>query len=180
VSRRPDWLIAQLPVGMLEDDFFRRFVQIFQDVGDTLVDQADNVANIVDPTVAPDAVVRYLGSWIGAQALIDPSLPVDLQRRLVRAQSRILAWRGTARGLRELLELLSGAPVEIEDSGGVWRQGDAPDHPPVVRVRVESTGWVGTEDFVALVRDELPAHVGLELHVAGEQVWPRPRAEEAA
>ncbi|MGE3621662.1 MAG: phage tail protein [Acidimicrobiia bacterium] len=171
MSRRPDWLVGQLPVGLLEDDFFRRFVQIFQDVADTLMDQADNVPHVVDPTVAPPEVVRYLGSWIGVRS-IDAALPVDLQRHLVRGHSRVMANRGTRQGLLDLLELLSGQPAEVEDPGGIWREGDAPRLAPVVRVRVASTGWVGEDDFVRMVREELPAQVGLELVVGGRQVWP--------
>lgn len=171
MRRRPDWLLAQLPVGMLEDDFFRRFSQIFQDMADTIVEQADNVPNVVDLAVAPDPFVRYLGSWIGAEA-VDASLPVPLQRRIVRGYGQILAHRGTRRGLVELLELLSGEPAEVEDPGGIWREGDAPAREPVVRVRVASTGWMPADDFVALVRSELPAQVGLELYVADRLVWP--------
>lgn len=177
MSRRPDWLLAQLPVGMLEDDFFRRFTQIFQDMADTLVDQVDNIPNAVDLTVAPAELVRYLGSWIGVTT-VDASLPVELQRRIVHGQGRILPHRGTKRGLLDLLELLSGQPAEVEDPGGIWREGDAPARQPVVRVRVASTGWMPAEDFVALVRDELPAHVGLELYVAGRLAWPAPRTQD--
>ena len=35
--RRDDWLIHQLPVGMVEDEFLVRFLSIFQEVGDTVV-----------------------------------------------------------------------------------------------------------------------------------------------
>lgn len=176
MSRRPDWLVAQLPVGMLEDDFFRRFVQIFQDLADTIVEGVDNIPNVVDVSVAPAPFVRYLGSWIGVN-VVDAALPVDLQRQIVRGYGRLLPHRGTRRGLCDLLELLSGAPAEVEDPGGIWREGDAPEVEPVVRVRVRSTGWMPPEDFVSLVRDELPAHVGLELVVGDEQVWPPVPAE---
>ena len=53
--RREQWLLSQLPVGMVEDDFFVRFVSIFQDVATTLLDGADNIDNLVDVTVAPGA-----------------------------------------------------------------------------------------------------------------------------
>lgn len=179
MRRRPDWLISQLPVGMLDDDFFRRFSQIFQDLADTIVEQADNIPNAVDLSVAPDPFVRYLGSWIGVDA-VDASLPVPTQRRIVHGYGRLLPHRGTRRGLLELLELLSGSPAEVDDPGGIWREGDSPRTAPVVRVRVASTGWMPAEDFVALVRSELPAQVGLELHVAGQQVWPAATQEEVA
>ena len=72
--RRDDWLLGQLPMGMLEDDFFARFVGIFQEVSTTFLDDVDNLDNIVDVTVAPEGVVRWLGSWLGVES-IDSSLP---------------------------------------------------------------------------------------------------------
>lgn len=169
--RRDDWLLAQLPVGMVEDDFFVRFVSIFQEVATTLLNGADNVEHVLDPTVAPDSMVRWLGSWIGTDA-IDPSLPVDLQRRTVVTAARTLAWRGTRRGLVEFLSLLSRGPVDVQDSGGVFGEGSCPDDPPWVAVHVETTGGLTEPDFLALVRDQIPAHVYAEVWVGERRVWP--------
>jgi hypothetical protein len=36
---------------------------------------------------------------------------------------------------------------------------------------VTSTGWLEQADFVALVRDEVPAHVRAELWIGDRQVW---------
>lgn len=168
--RSRHWMLDQLPVGMLDTDFFVRFVSIFQELGGTLLDDADNVDNVVDLGVAPDAMVRWLGSWIGSDT-IDPSLPDELQRRIVRSAAHTLAWRGTRRGLTLFLELASGGPAEVTDGGGVWRAGDAPDDTAWVRMCVESTGWLPEPDFVELVRDEVPAHTRAELYVGARRVW---------
>lgn len=169
--RRDDWLLSQLPMGMLEDDFFTRFVRIFQDVATTYVEGVDNLDHIIDPAVAPMPLVPYLGSWIGLQS-IDPSLPDELQRRIVREASTNLAWRGTYRGLVQFLEFVCNGPVAVTESGGVYREGEAPSTPARVEIRVDDTGWVTTKDFVALVLDELPAHIPAEIFVSGEMVWP--------
>lgn len=171
VARRPDWLLAQLPMGMLEDDFFVRFVGIFQELGSTLVEQADNLERIIDVTVAPEPVVRFLGTWIGVHS-IDASLPHELQRRVVRESAQVLRWRGTRQGLQRFLELMSGGPATVEESGGVYREGEAPRRDPFVRMSVASTGWMSEEDFVTLVRDELPANVAFELVVGDRVVYP--------
>ena len=68
--RRNDWLLGQLPMGMLEDDFFVRFVSIFQDVATSLLEGADNIDNVVDVSVAPESMVRYLGSWLGIESIV--------------------------------------------------------------------------------------------------------------
>jgi len=174
--RSPEWLLNQLPVGMLDSDFFVRFVSIFQEVGTSLLEDADNVDHLVDVSIAPTEMVRWLGSWIGTE-IIDPSLADELQRRIVASASATLTWRGTAAGLKRFLELTSGGPAEVTDGGGVWRDGDAPADTAWVRMRVASTGWMPEADFVALVRDEVPAHVEAELYVGERRVFP---AESAA
>ena len=169
-ARSPQWLLNQLPVGMQSGDFFVRFVSIFQEIGTSLLEDADNLENIADISVAPEAMVRWLGSWIGVDA-IDPSLPADLQRRIVESSSRTLTWRGTAYGLRRFLELTTNGPAEITDGGGVWREGEAPADTAWVRMTVASTGWLSEPDFVELVRDEVPAHVSAELYVGPRLIW---------
>lgn len=169
---RDGWLLNQLPVGMLGDDFFTRFVSIFQEEAGTLVAHADNLPHLADPTVAPLAMVRQLAAWIGTTD-IDPDLPEEIQRRLVRTASRTLAVRGTPGALAAVLEMFSGAPAQVEDGGGVWAEGRAPaDHAWVV-MRVESTGTLSDADFVTLVADHIPAHVRAELWVGDRQIWPQ-------
>jgi len=220
--RRDDWLLNQLPMGMIEDEFFAHFVGIFQEVATTLLDGVDNLENVVDVTVAPDPVVRWMGSWLAVGA-IDSSLTDLLQRRIVRECAKILAWRGTKRGMVALLELMSLGPATVEDSGGVYAEdaaprrfftvearGDIVEHRtvPFVRLwvdpvdrwkaphpvrgahrrrlrrralrrrgvlpsRAATIGWVPEEDFVTLVRNELPANVVFELSVGDRLVWPR-------
>ncbi len=173
--RSPQWLLNQLPVGMLGSDFFVRFVSLFQEIATSLVENADNIPNVIDSGVAPPEMVRWLGSWIGVDSL-DPSLPDELQRRIVRSSAETLTWRGTAAGLRRFLELISGGPAEVTDGGGVWREGDAPRDTAWVTMTVESTGWLPEPDFVALLRDEVPAHVRAELWVGTRLAWSSPGA----
>jgi phage tail-like protein len=177
-ARSPHWMLNQVPVGMLESEFFVRFISIFQELGETLFADADNIENLIDLTVTPLPVVRWLGSWVGADG-IDESLPDELQRLIVASAAETLAWRGTPSGLRRYLELISGGPVEVEDGGGVWRQDEAPADTAWVRMSVASTGWLTEADFVSLIRDEVPAHVRAELIVDGRHVWSSD-AEEAS
>jgi len=170
--RRDDWLLAQLPIGMTDDDFFCRFVGIFQEMASSLVDGADNIGNVLDLTVAPEPMVQWLGSWIGATG-VDPTLPSTMQRRLVKAAGEMLAWRGTVRGLRTLLELISGAPAHIAEGGGVHPEGEGLADPAWVRIHVLSTGWLTQDDFVRIVRDEVPAYVALEIWAGSHKIWPK-------
>jgi phage tail-like protein len=169
--RRSDWLVSQLPMGMLDDGFFVRFVSLFEDVATSYLEGADNIPNVVDVDVAPPELVRWLASWIGT-VQIDSSLDEALQRRLVKTASDILAWRGTRRGLEQFLAVVTGGEVQVEESGTIGREGTLGDRPPFVRMRVASIGWLPDSDFVALVRDEIPAHVTYELFVGDRQLWP--------
>jgi len=171
-SRRADWLAGQLPVGMLDDDFFYRFVSMFQEEAGTYLDGVDNLEHVLSPAVAPPAMVRFLAAWLGLPPL-DPSLDEVYQRRLVKAAAELRWLRGTKRGLEKLLELLTGGPVKVVDSGGVVGPGEAAERAPHVRARVESTGWLPEADFVEVVRDEVPANVSLELFVGERRLWPR-------
>lgn len=168
--RAADWMVQQLPVAMASEDFFVRFVSIFQDVGSTLLEDADTVEHTVDLTVAPPAVVRWLGSWIGLRGL-DESLPEALQRRIVSSAARTLAWRGTSYGLRTYLELITGGSVVVEEGGGIWREGEAPADTAWLRLRIASSGLLAEAELVEVVRDEVPAHVRAELYVDGRLLW---------
>lgn len=169
LPRRPDWLLSQLPVGMLQSDFFVRFVSIFQELGGTLMDGADLVDHVADQTVTPVPMISHLASWIGVDT-IDASLPEVLQRLVLSSSAKTMARRGTRAGLQQYLELLSGGPAAVEDGGGVWPEGDAPKDPAWLRMSVRSTGHLGEDEFVAMVRDEIPAHVRAELWVDARRV----------
>jgi len=169
--RRNDWLLQQLPVGMAEDEFLARFLKIFQTIADTELHQIDTLRHMFDPTVAPDNMVRALGAWIGID-WIDSSLPDDLQRRIVLEYSDLVQWRGTARGMRQLLELISLEPAVVHDSGGVYLEDDSPPQPPHVKLYVASSGWATNADLLRIVRNELPASVTFELHVGARRIWP--------
>jgi phage tail-like protein len=163
-------------MGMLDDDFFVRFVSLFQELATTLLDGADNIPNTVDVTVAPPSLVRWLGSWIAIDS-IDASLPEELQRNLVHAASKTLSWRGTRRGLEDYLEVLTGSPAEVTESGAVVREIPEDDSPEIERPRqvgihVHSLGWLSEGDFVELVADEIPANVQWELYLDDRRLWP--------
>jgi phage tail-like protein len=168
-ARHPRWLVDQLPVGMAQSDFFVRFVSIFQELASGLLDDADLVEHVPDVTVTPVPMLRTLAGWIGVDS-VDVSLREDLQRLIVRSSARSLAHRGTAAGLRAFAEMLSGSPAEVVDGGGVWREGEAPGDVAWVKLTIAGTGHLSEDEFVALVRDEVPAHVRIELWVGKRRV----------
>lgn len=167
--RSPQWLVNQLPVGMLQTDFFVRFVSIFQDLGESLLEDADLLEHVPDLTVTPAPMLSALAGWIGVDA-VDRSLPDHLQRLILASSAKALAHRGTTRGLREYLAMLSDGPAEVTDGGGVWAEGDAPADVAWVRMRIQGTGHLSEDELVAMIRDEIPAHVRAELWIDDRRV----------
>jgi len=154
---------------MAQSDFFVRFVGMFQQLASTLLDDADLVEHVADVTVTPVPMLQCLAGWIGIES-VDQSLPEDLQRLIVRSSAQSLAHRGTVAGLRGFVQMLSGASAEVIDGGGIWRESEAPHDVAWVRVAVAGTGHLSEDEFVALVRDEVPAHVRVELWVGTRRV----------
>jgi phage tail-like protein len=166
----PGWLVGQLPVGMRDDDLLVRFTTIFERLGGTLRASADGIERIADPTVTTPAMLAYLGRWLGYDVL-DEHLPTEHQRQIVAALGRALPWRGTAAGLRMLLEAITDGPVTVIDPGAVVGPDDS-NHDPstwVVEVHVTSTGHLREHELADLVRDEVPAHLGVSLIIADPQ-----------
>lgn len=176
-----------LPACFAEDEFFRSFLGIFDDVADTVEVQVGGIENLFDVSVAPDHVVRWLGSWLGVDD-IDSSLPVERQRLWVKRMGTLLWWRGTRTGLRGVLGLVTGRSVDVIDSGGVF-----PRHGPVkartrlvtganvslvpvgrehrhVYVWVEDVGHSTEEHILDVLRRELPAELTFELQVGGRML----------
>lgn len=166
-----DWLLRQLPQGMLAEDFFVRFVRLFQAEAETLLAHADSMPHLADPQLTPPEMLRWMAEWLGLPGL-DESYPEHAQRRMLRTAAATLQWRGTKVGLTRLLELYSDGPVVVSEGGGVFTPGAAPEGPAWVVIDVGSTGPLEEADFVRLVLDELPAHVQAEVWVAGRRVWP--------
>lgn len=194
--RQDNWLLYQLPVGMVGDHlpidgpmritdetFFVRYMSIFQTIADSVMQQVDTLPHMFDPTVAPDQMVRAMAAWIGVD-WIDSSLDETLQRKILTTYSEFIPWRGTRRGMEMLLGLLTDGNVDageikVTDSGGVYARDGAPKGPPHVRIDVASTGWTRRDDLIRIVRDEMPASVTFEMYVAGDRVWPIQRAASA-
>lgn len=134
--------IAQfLPAVYQEDDpFITRFTSGLDEVLAPVMSTLDCIEAYLDPLLAPEDFLDWLGSWVGA--VTDERTPLPLRRMAVARAAALHRNRGTLAGLCDLVELLTGGRVEVSDSGGTaWSA--TPDTPapgeaaPWVRVRVE-------------------------------------------
>ena len=134
----------------------------------------------VDPTLAPRDFVEMMAGWVGLT--LDANWRDDQSRRLVAEAVELYRWRGTRRGLSELVEAYTGVEPSIDESGGVaWsaEPGGAtpPGSPlPAVQVAVELPAG-STEDLARLTRliaESVPAHVSLSVEIVRADAPPPP------
>ena len=102
--------LSLLPEIYQEIDFIARFLKIPELSFDPDVEIWRNQWAYLDPLTAPEAMLPFLAYCFDWK--IDRSLPIYLQRRLIRYAMQIYRWRGTRRGLRLFLHLLTDLPLD--------------------------------------------------------------------
>jgi phage tail-like protein len=157
-----------LPAMLVEDAFAQKFCAGIDDVLGVLVSTLDNLGAYLDPWLAPEDFLTWLAEWVGIT--VDPSWPVERRRAVVARAADLYAWRGTARGLGDHVEAVTGVRPEIRDSGATsWsRRAGTSDAGPAGGAEVVVVVPRGPDALrlKALVRAAVPAHVPVRLEVA--------------
>ncbi len=99
-----------LPVLYREVDFIGRFLKIFEQAFEPVVQSLDVMWANLDPLTAPQALLPFLAYWVGWQN--NPAWGVKQQRRLIRQAVELYRWRGTRKGLRLYLHWYTGLPLD--------------------------------------------------------------------
>jgi phage tail-like protein len=168
------WLLAQLPAAMRRDRVIGGFVRAFEEIGDSVRDQVNDVEYELDVNLASPEMLSYLASWLGvaidaAMAASDDPVVRDVQRRLIRAVGQALVWRGTRRGLETLLEALTDSRVDVRDPGGVFGPGDqVPPGGDTILVEIDDPGLLNRQQILAFLAEELPVGVLVDLRIRAE------------
>jgi phage tail-like protein len=173
----PGWLARELPRPLAEDEFTLRFLRIFEEVAGDIRVRIAEFTDDLDPGLAPPEFVRWMAGWLGLA--LDPSLPEEQQRSLVRAAGPLFPLRGTKTGLQRLLEAFTRSDVEVGDGGGVYAAGGAPPASNQVTIRVSSAGGLSEQQLLELVRLEIPATAVVDLRVGRRRVKEEDAAEGA-
>lgn len=172
------WLTAQLPRFLAQDPFTRRFVTIFEEIGDGIRTQVDALEYYADTDTAPEEYVRWLGGWL--DITVDANQSIDRQRAIVREAGAMYSKRGTQEGLSQLLEAITGAEVRIVDGGGTWQAGTAPPNPGRILVRLSESGGIPDGQLHRLVAREVPIGVSFELRLGERTITPPPPPQGVA
>jgi phage tail-like protein len=154
----------RLPAMYLEDSFVQRLTAALDEVVAPILNSLDNLDAYLDPDLAPEDFLQWLGGWVGLA--LDESWPAARRRALLAEAADLYRVRGTARGLAAFLRLLTGAEVEIDETGGAAYSTTASAAPPgspnfamVVRFRPPAGVELDPARMDALVATAKPAHV---------------------
>lgn len=167
-SARP--MGEMLPGLYRDDDLAQRFVAGLDAVLAPVFATLDGFAAYVDPALAPDDFLDWLGGWVGGA--LDHTWPVERRRAFVASAVELFRLRGTATGLAAHVAIFTGGEVEIVESGAAgWSTvpnaaipGEAvPDL--LVRVRVADPSTVSAPRLESLVAAAKPAHVPHRIEV---------------
>ncbi len=99
-----------LPIVYQEVDYIHRFIKIFEQAFDPVVNSFGSMWAHLDPLTAPQALLPFLAHWVDWP--IDVQLDLTHQRRLIRRAVEIYRCRGTRKGLRFYLHLYTGLPLD--------------------------------------------------------------------
>lgn len=175
-SPRRSAMVEQLPRVLAQDHFVRSYVGLCDEIWESVLERIDDLEWFLDPGVAPIAFVQWLGRWLGVT--VDPTLPEDRQRALVRTAGQTLQWRGTRHRVQLLLEALTGTEVELADDGGVVAGDDPPRASNRVAVRLTSAGGLSEAQLLDIVASEVPANATVTLSVDAEPIEAPPAEDE--
>jgi phage tail-like protein len=123
-STLPSAYLKYLPGIYQQDSFLGRFLRIFEDILSPIQNTVNRRSAQFDPSLAPDAMLEFLASWVGADNL--GGVPEPQVRQLVRKAITLHQWRGTHHGLRMALEVVTNRrPYITEYSPGLVLGEDA-------------------------------------------------------
>ncbi len=163
---------SALPAMFHDDQFAQRWCDGLDGVLAPVPATLDSFWAYLDPALAPIDFVEWLGGWVGLE--VDHTWPEERRRDFIGHAAQLYAWRGTARGLADLIEIYLGVrPTITDDCTGVWSERPGTDLPGaddpvlVVRLEVDDPSSVDATRLSNMVTRNKPAHVTHRLEIVG-------------
>lgn len=103
-----------LPQVYQDIDMLGRLLAIAERTFTPDVETLNSLWAYLNPLLAPQAMLPFLAHWVGWRNL--PDLTWQQQRRLIHRAIELYAWRGTVYGLRLYLHLVTGLPLDDDDT----------------------------------------------------------------
>jgi phage tail-like protein len=163
--RSPHPLGLHLPaLYQTKDPFAMGLTAAFDRVLAPVIASLDSFDSYLDPALAPDDFLEWLGRWVALA--LDRSWSDERRRAFVAAASDLYRVRGTVAGLKAHIELVTGGEVTIEDSGATaWSTESGSPFPGsaafelTVKVTVTGSGALDLAEIDAAVAAAKPASV---------------------
>ena len=169
----PHPLGETLPALYQDDELAQGFTWALDAILAPIFTSLDCLPAYLDPLLAPDDFLDWLGGWVGVT--LDHTWPLERRRLMVASAVELYRHRGTAAGLAQQVAVFTGGRVEIVESGAAgWSKvanaaipGDA--RPSLtVRVSVADPDAVAMARLDAIVAAAKPAHVPHRLEILKE------------
>jgi phage tail-like protein len=162
-----------LPGVYQEEDFFTmRLTEAFDQILAPVISTLDNLPAYFDPHLAPEDFLGWLSGWVAFD--LDETWDLAVRRDAIARAVDLLRRRGTASGLADEVELVTGAEVEVVENGGTAWSLDpsspmvgSPAPALVVRIRAPDPAGIDVERIDRIVAAAKPAHVPHRIDVIG-------------
>ena len=109
--------LKYLPSIYLDDELMGRLLMLFESYLAPLEERIHHIPYYFDARFTPREVIPWLASWVGL--VMDETLTEPQRRRLLWKAISLYQMRGTRQQLKEYLEIVTGARVEVDDTEGL-------------------------------------------------------------
>jgi phage tail-like protein len=152
--------LQDLPMMFEEDDFFNRFLLIFETLWEPLERRQDHIAMYFDPRTCPAVMLPWLATWLNLE--LNPHWPETRIRRILSEAMELYRWRGTRYGLTRLLEICTDITPTITEF---------PDQPHLIAIYMPLTSIDAAQRELVerLIQIHKPAHIGYTLRFSPEE-----------
>lgn len=157
-------LLRQLPRTLWRDssaaDFLGRYLMPIAATLEEWGSFAGERHRLIDPRIAPSEALEWLGSWLGLA--MDRCWPVEARRAMLSEASALFRIRGTVGAIRRMVEILTGAHVEVVEhfrlrGGGVAGNEEARTSRSVLGTGYRVGGPIGAGGDATIADGDAPA-----------------------
>jgi phage tail-like protein len=148
--------LRYLPAIFQENEFLGRYLRIFETIWEPLEWRQNHINLYFDPRTCPPSFLPWLAGWL--DLAVNPYWPESRIRRLIAEAADLYRWRGTAYGLKRLIEVVTGLTPTITEH---------PAQPFVFHVSLVIPPGSDVDAILIddLVRTHKPAHAGYILDI---------------
>jgi len=156
---RSRWL-QYMPYMYSDHPFLGRYMLIFEDLFGPLDQTIAHFDLFLDPHTAPESYLSILADWLGL--VLDDRWPAERRRAILRSAVEMYDFRGTKKGLTQLLEASTECKVDVAENT---------DGPHTFRVVITPPKGKNVDEQMVrhLIDTNKPAHTVYKLQIKGRR-----------